>query len=774
MAKHNKRTPPAKGPGLGWIAGAAGLFLVICLNNEESVKGLTMLLMAATLIFGFFRFGSLQKQITLPLVLLMAITAMGLISTAYAPSGKFALRGVLFLMCALCPCLIFSMCKEKSPITGRFPAITLAAAASLISLLSIDHISTRLLSGPVLAALGQFTGVFDGISGLEEQVRLTSIFDAPNVFAGCAGIGVLLSLTLATSATGKAERRLHLAMLYTNALAFVLAFSLGATFSLGLGFLFYLLLTKKDDRRALTMLLVQTLAAVLLAVIPISIFAFGGWNGIQPIPMLCLLLGGGILCLADHFLTPRLTELLRVSGKKLLIITAVCILAAAGFAAAACLWTGSSCLSAGDSLRRAVYPEAGNYEVAAEHQGSVSVTIESQNRQQAMMHTSTILFSGDLEDAAFTVPEDSLVVYFNFTAQSDATVAAVSYTGTAGSGSVPLDYKLLPGFISNRIQGLFANQNFIQRGVFFKDGLKVFAQSPLVGRGMGAFEVSLFSVQDFHYETKYVHNHYIQTLLETGIVGLLLFTALLAASGWMILKARKQKNAHPFLPALGALMVFMAIHAGVEVVFSSGFYLPLAFGVFTLTGLCCGNALKLPQPVRTGALAAGGILLLTFSILLSCNLRAASLGQNAQSMDDFHRAARLDPFEWSDYAISYVANAPEQQAPEVLAQAEEYAARLDKLQSTTIHFRLAQYYFQLGQPQKAMEMAEKQARATISSSSWWNTLLELVQSYDDGSEGYRTQVHQLLQLLDQWEQEHMGEILLEEHIQSYVNQVAAS
>lgn len=83
------------------------------------------------------------------------------------------------------------------------------------------------------------------------------------------------------------------------------------------------------------------------------------------------------------------------------------------------------------------------------------------------MHTSTVLYQGALDQASFTVPEDSMVVYFNFTASQAVSLDSVSYTGANGSDSVPLGYKLLPSFIANRLQGLWANQNAIQRLVFF-------------------------------------------------------------------------------------------------------------------------------------------------------------------------------------------------------------------------------------------------------------------------------------------------------------------
>lgn len=387
------------------------------------------------------------------------------------------------------------------------------------------------------------------------------------------------------------------------------------------------------------------------------------------------------------------------------------------------------------------------------------------------MHTATVLYTGDLHDAAFTVPRDSLVVYLNFTAQSDGTLERVKLEGAGGTYAVPLDYKLLPDFIANRLQGLFANQNAIQRQVFFADGWKLFTQSPLLGHGLGAFETAAFRVQGFYYETKFVHNHYIQTLLETGVPGLVLFVGLLVLGAAMIFRSRKGGKCHPFVPALGALVVYMAVHAGVEVVFSVGFYLPLAFGVFALIGLCCGDGLRLSRKMSTAAVAAAAAVLVSFTVLLGCNLWAARIGHNAKTMEDFQKAAQLDPFEWTDYAVSFVVNAPAQGSGEVLSKAEDYVTLLDREQSNNIHYHLARYCFQTGQMQRGMEMARKQAQATVSSSRWWNTIFVLLYEYDDGSGIFRQGVQALVELMHQWNRENMGKIVLDEAVQSYVDHV---
>ena len=85
------------------------------------------------------------------------------------------------------------------------------------------------------------------------------------------------------------------------------------------------------------------------------------------------------------------------------------------------------------------------------------VVYESQNRRETIMHTNTVIYSGDANEVTFTVPENSLVQYFNFSAAEDTLIESAY----CGDTKIPLKYKLLPSFIANRLQGLFANQNAI-------------------------------------------------------------------------------------------------------------------------------------------------------------------------------------------------------------------------------------------------------------------------------------------------------------------------
>ena len=751
-------------------------FFAVCLCAVSTIKGTALVLVFASIAAVCLCFAKLRERLHIPFVALTAFVLMGFISTLYAVSGKFALNEFLKIIASFAIILLLLALTPGDGVTpGRRIAAVFAHSAALMGIVSIDLLSTRWISGIFTWVLQIFSSDYEALAGVESGVRMTSVFRNPNVFAGIAGIGVLLSLGLVLSSERGKERISHVVCLFVNALAFVLAFSMGATGVIAVAFLVYLILERKNRRAGLFILMLETLVITMVGVVVISMTAFQAWDGFQPIPMLSVIVGAAALGLLDHFVGQRAAETLGKHGKALLIIIiGLLVVLLVGIVAAYNLTDGAD-LGAGERLRRSAYPESGDYTVTAQATGPVFVKIESQNKRETMMHTSTILYKGDLSSASFTVPEDSLVVYFNFSAKQDVFLECVHFSGPNGGGQVPLGYKLLPGFIANRLQGLFANQNAIQRTVFFEDGLKIFKRSPVFGSGLGSFENGIWGVQSFYYETKYAHNHYIQTLAETGIVGLILFVGLLVGSAVAVLLARRKENMHPLTPALGAALVFMAGHAAAEVVFSYFAYLPMAFGVFALINLCCGDTIavsRLSKKVKAGILGCIAAVLAVFFVLLCGNLVAGNMVEKTRTFDSLDQAIQLDKYEWTDHMLSYIRSAPNAaDIPQVQARAAEYAARLESVNSNIIPVYVAEFYFRNGNVEQGMAMIEKYVNYVSANPSAWQLAFEMLEKYETDSEVYRAGVIKIAQILENWNAENMGEVILNESNQAFLDRL---
>ena len=742
-------------------------FFVLCLGSADSIRGITMAAAVAALIVVASRFGVLRDRICLPFIALTLFVIMDGVSTFYAVSGKFALREFLkvFLAFLLAVILLCASPKEEE-VRGKRIATILAVCTAIGSLVSIDLISTRWLSGVAAWVLGSFTEAYQNQDGIVPGTRISSFFDNSNVFAGVSGIGILLSLGLANHAEDRKERSWFLCFLYLNFLAFLLCFSMGAIVFTGLALLVLLLMTGDEKRSGLLFLMVELLIPTAASLALISRTSFESWSGVQMIPLLCAVVGAGVLYALDRWVGQKAAARWSINRKLILILIGAILVAAALFAVAALSLTGDVTLSKDETLMRTVYPKPGTYALDVQTDGgALDVRIRSRSLRGSMMNKDVILYQGDAAAAEFTVPEDSIVVYFDFTAQETVHVQSAAFNGH----KIPLRYLLLPDFVAYRLQGQLASHSITQRLVYFEDGLKLFRRSPIIGLGMGAFENGIKSVQSFYYETKYAHNHYFQCLLEVGVLGLLLFLLLLVTSAVAIWKSRKEQR---YAAMLGALWVFMAGQAVHDIVFSAYAYLPLAFGCFILINFCCGPAIGKPQLTKTVktvcicVVCAGTVV---YCIFLAGNMLAKRQIKKDPTVQSLTQCVKLDRFEWADYALPYVTNATGDNVNiHVRQQADIYAERLAEVNSNTIPIYLAEYYFRSDRNEQGIAMLEKYVDYVASDSSAWQNAFDQLRSYDDGSELFRSAAVHLAEKMEAWNAENMGTITLNQETMAYI------
>ncbi len=718
----------------------APVVLICCYLNlmvyAETYKGVALVcLLGCAAILALPRFGrALAGRMSLPWLPLLAYLILCGISVLWAQSGKFFLKEYARLLIAFFVFLIPALCLPRTKSALWIFEACLAGAAAVYSAASIDLAGLR-LSAWFWESISSYRGM---ANGFESGTRLTGIFGNGNILAGVLGIGIFLALACRQGADSRGRRLYASAVLSLCAFGFLLAFSMGASAFFALGVVVYLLAA---GRHRGSLLLHMLLCALPTAAFVFLAFPFFEKTGAAlAVPGLCMLADAGVCMALDELVYPRLNRCIEGRGRLTILFTAAVFLLLIAYVGLAVCITGPIVLEAGQTLRRSVYPQPGRTGLVLACDGELTVTVVSQNRREVMMHTQTELYSGPAEQAEFTVPEDSCVVYLNFRAASDAEIrSACLSTGE----TVALRYMLLPGFIANRLQGLLANENAIQRTVFFADGMKLFREHPLLGMGPGAFESASWGVQEFDYETKYVHNHYIQLLLDNGILGLLLFLAFVLSLARGLLCRHTGDSAPDGLrPACLALLVFILGHAAMEVTLSAGCYLPFAFGVFGLMAAfgspfekdrpeAAGSGtkpekLRLPrwvQAVRFAALTLVG----AYIVLLGLNMIAVkNMHGSHDNYDDFYSALEadiaLDAFEHNDALLSYVINAPARGDADTLAQADEYAQRLCRVRSNAIQNYLISYYLKRGNVAGAELAAQNGADFNRASQAVWNSL----------------------------------------------------
>ena len=382
-------------------------FLITCLMKHGANKGITLLLLAAAVVCVVVKTAQLGRRMSWPALLLGLYICMDGISTLYAPSGKFALYEFLKVAGAACLALLLTALEPERPgRTGRCAATVLETAGALVSLVSIDTVSTQLLYKLMVSFTAQF-GASMQLNTLLQEQRLKTIFENPNVFAGAAGAAILLSLGLAAGAEDRKERCLHLSCLLLNSTAFLLAVSRGAMAAIAAAFLLYLLMERGQRRAVSFLLMVETLvlaAAASLAVLPA--YAAAG-EKVQILPLLAVVAAAAALCALDIFAGRPLAQRMARRMKTVNIVLLAALALVAAVVVLAVNWTGPIDMAAGDSITRGAYLSEGAYTLHVEADGPVNVQVQTQTWEDAVMNRKQTAYSGAADGASFNAPSPS-------------------------------------------------------------------------------------------------------------------------------------------------------------------------------------------------------------------------------------------------------------------------------------------------------------------------------------------------------------------------------
>ncbi len=572
---------------------------------------------------------------------------------------------------------------------------SLDGAVATAALLCVDAASLQLLTRAFSALLGLTGSIYDlGTMGYEAGVRITGIFSNANVSAGVIAFGLVISLYLYQTAADEKRRLLTALALGIEALAFFLSFSMGAMGAFALTCLVYVLCVGKGRRLPLFLLMLESVAVTVVCAF--AAYPFLGEDGVGIVPALACFVCGPAIWALDRFGGRRLLTVLEGRDKAVGVAAAALAGVVVVYAVLAVQVTGGMALVPGQTVSRAAYPAPGAYTLT--YQGdSAQVTVYSQDEAQLMMHTNTVLYQGELSDAAFTVPEGARVVWFDLSGEGTLDSLTLS-DGT----EVPLGYPLLPGFAANRLQGLRANQNFIQRLVFFQDGIALWQQSPLIGWGLGGVEGQITAVQSFYYESKYIHDQFIQIMDEAGVVGLAAFCLLLGTAAVLLIRRRKSAAEDPFLPMMAACLTMMTAHSLTEVVWSTQVYQMTVFVLFAALVIHCHVPREGRHGRAAGRLAAVGLwgTVAVFALLQAGSLyaavqfdRLASGRLQADPIATLQTLDRLEVYGDTDYKINLMVNGLRSGSTSDLGTAARCARELEESGEFNACYSAAAYYY---------------------------------------------------------------------------------
>ena len=721
-----------------WLTAALWLALaVLGLLHFGGVGVKWMTLLAGIGVIALLVLGDRKRIWNLPSLLLLGYAAFSWVTIFWAMSGKFHLREWSKILIAVFFFLLVAMHKKFDGAFARRVMGAIAGISAIYALLSIEAVSTG-LTKTLLARLP----ALDAEKIVFQNSRLNGIFGNANIEASIYAIGIFCAVALVCGAEKKWQRILFTVTLSFSAFAFLLVFSMGAIACFIAAVAAYLIFAGKGRSAALLRMLSAAVPTLVCGFI-----AFALLNSERSALVLALLLANaGVSALLELTVSARLSAVLERHEKLAFGVLIAVALGAAVYIAAALKVTGP--YTFGSFIDRSARLSVGEHTVTVEADGEVTGWIYSWDTLGMLTGERTSLHYGKVEqEVTIHVPEGSEICGFNFSAEPGVTIYRAVIDGVQ---EIPLNFRLLPGFAADRIQFIGASTSEAQRETFRTDALRLWRRSPVVGNGIGAFETGVTSVQDYPYETRYVHQHYLQVLLEDGVIGLALFAGALAAMLLALWKKRKQTPESQYYwlyPALCAEFVMNGLQMCWDVSMSMIVFLCMTYALYGLIVATCAepfaekaaaeeNGKKKKAQAKgpdTSLLARNiGIGFTAVVLLTLCgNLYATSkanapVGSTDEFMSNLSAAARLDLYEHNDQKLSYVVASLNEGGEAYRAQADEYAAQLAGAQSNTIPRYLVGYYLQTEQYDKAIDEAILGASYSASDADTWDDCAALL------------------------------------------------
>lgn len=632
---------------------------------------------------------------------------------------------------------------------------SLAVTTAFFGVLSIDAAS----SGPFATIFKTFMGLFtpnvQQFGVLEQGIRITGIFGNANTFAGFIALGILLCVYLVLNGENAKDRTIGIVLLSINALTYILLFSIGSIFVFLIACILMISVTRKGERLQVFMLMAET-AVITIIFGAIVMRSFGD----SPVlPLLAIIVNAAVLWAADTYVRKPISLKLESNLKASMATGIILILLLCGYAVAAWNVTGPMSLNSAETIMRAAYLDAGQYTLKAETEKSPTVRITSQDETDLKLHSDTTIYEGSIDKASFNVPQGSQIIKLYFTGSPEGSSLKTVICKDLVTGKleqIKLNYKLLPENVANRLQDIGANQNMIQRTVFFEDGLKLFKKSPVIGQGISGYEEGVSSVQNFYYETKYVHNHYIQTLCDLGVIGFALYCGMLIFCILALLRIRKQGGgALVMLPLFAACILQIFGQAITDVTWSAGPFLIVTFSILALLVLTQSKAYgddlssedleqcakekygDLNLKITGGGLAKILILFLSvmMSIFLMLNLYAHYRAASGNcTIDQIGSFAKMDHLESDDYKTTYIVTTSSYGLQQNMDQANQFAKTLTSNPDAALNYVLP-FYFNTGQEDQLFKTAEDVIKSGKSNPVTWNKVLDIFDAaIDSGRE----------------------------------------
>jgi hypothetical protein len=271
------------------------------------------------------------------------------------------------------------------------------------------------------------------------------------------------------------------------------------------------------------------------------------------------------------------------------------------------------------------------------------------------------------------------------------------------------------GFILERFSNISNNAFAAERITFFKDAFKIGEESPIIGFGAGAFETKNMLVQNTYYESKFVHNNYLQVFVEAGIVGVIFYITMLGYALLRIIKGWRSgsKRCLSLLP----IFVLVLIHSAIDFEMSLEFFM-IVFYILLAVVAAESNNCHCPPVIASHSIGIISVFIIPILALLLCFGRIVGLFGIFNIADEdgtvplenltaaVQKGVKIDPLHADDYKLTYVVMlSSEELETDDASRVKRYVDNLAKSASESVDVcsALSDYYYYQGDLTRALQ-----------------------------------------------------------------------
>ncbi|MGO5023222.1 O-antigen ligase family protein [Lawsonibacter sp. LCP25S3_G6] len=756
------------GPLETWFPVWYSILLFLAMTIQTSNMALILGGLAILLSLGRNARTQIRSKAGVALLGFVAFLLLCTLGSVYTDFGSYAIKEIPKLLASGSLALLLVARGRRSSVRGVLWGFS--GVCSVISLLCMD----LACSGPLFQGFASLAGMLGANTylSLGEEIlisgsRMNGIYNDANLTGSLLALAIFVGVYLMVTGRNRLERLAASLLACVSVTGFVVAVSRGAILCFAVSVLAYLLLAGKENRiKVFFSLLFLGACGLASGVVASSLLTAGStmgtWLGIP---------GGLLAWLLFELLGRGAAKVLEGKGRWIaLVLAGAAVLGVAGvffvfsqtepyvFTEDSYLYRGVD-VTAGES-----YTLTGDWDSS----DGITVRVYGATREQTMLGETETYYNGPLSGAAFTVPEGISRVLLQVRGPAGVEMRSLSLSdGT----QIPMAYKFLPDTIVSRLQqNLLEDSSFLLRFQYDIDGMKLFTQSPLIGHGLGSTDGLLSSVQLYYYESLYLHNHLLQVMNETGLIGLSAFLAFLLGCAWLLVKRMRTDKGDLLAPSLLTCWVMMNLHGLMEISFSIRMYQCAAFTLLLLAVVAYQEPVQGKKGFWMGVCGLAGMLLwmvVTAALILGSQMAQKefqSIDSSNMSYSEFmstmSRLDWMDCYTDQDYKVNMIAAGLQQGGQSGLEIAQRCAKKLMATEEFDACYRAAYYYYlPLGDLEgffAALQTGLVQERANAEA---WNSAMKLcstvfmqlnetqVNDFVDGVLAIQTQMEQANEVL---------------------------